>query len=72
MDEGYKAFVIRDLMPDFLHLTEKGHRKWAECLHPVLADWLPSKMPSSAHNVNTAEEQSKTLDTHLSPEKDEL
>ena len=41
VDKAHHAFVIRDLMPDFLHLNEKGHKKWAECLDPVLSEWIP-------------------------------
>mmetsp|Transcript_20608 Transcript_20608/g.45136 ORF Transcript_20608/g.45136 Transcript_20608/m.45136 type:complete len:310 (-) Transcript_20608:349-1278(-) len=48
VDEAYKAFVKRDLLPDFLHLNEQGHQKWAQCLHPVLAEQIPSKHPASA------------------------
>ena len=30
----------KDVMPDFLHLSEKGYAIWAEALEPVLSEWL--------------------------------
>ncbi|WP_051234737.1 GDSL-type esterase/lipase family protein [Marinimicrobium agarilyticum] len=32
--------ISAEIMPDYLHLSEKGYRIWAENLQPILADWL--------------------------------
>jgi len=44
--DGHNAYIVRMLMPDFLHLSDSGHRKWAECLQPLLQNWLPGFDPS--------------------------
>jgi arylsulfatase A-like enzyme/lysophospholipase L1-like esterase len=28
-----------EIMPDYLHLSEGGYRRWAEAIRPILADW---------------------------------
>jgi len=30
----------KDVMPDFLHLSEKGYQIWADAIEPVLSEWL--------------------------------
>lgn len=32
--------ISTEIMPDHLHLSEKGYRIWAENLKPILSDWL--------------------------------
>jgi beta-glucosidase len=32
--------LAREIMPDFLHLSEKGYALWAEGMEPVLAEML--------------------------------
>lgn len=32
--------ISREMMPDFLHLTEKGYAIWADAIEPVLRQWL--------------------------------
>ena len=34
--------IGKDVMPDFLHLTEAGYRRWAEAIEPSLARLLES------------------------------
>jgi N-acetylglucosamine-6-sulfatase len=37
-----------EVMPDALHLSAEGYRRWAEALAPVLADWgLPLPQPAA-------------------------
>ena len=31
-----KGFLTREVMPDFVHLSEKGYRLWAEALEPTI------------------------------------
>jgi len=33
--------IDAELMPDFLHLSEKGYQIWADALDPVLMQWAP-------------------------------
>lgn len=37
---GADGKVPADIMPDFLHLNEKGYRIWAEAMEPTLAAML--------------------------------
>jgi beta-glucosidase len=33
--------VVRpEVMPDYLHLSEAGYRRWAEAIEPTLLEWL--------------------------------
>ncbi len=32
--------ISKDIMPDYLHLSEEGYRIWGDNLKPILADWL--------------------------------
>jgi lysophospholipase L1-like esterase len=32
--------VRREVMPDHLHLSEAGYRRWAEAIEPTLLEWL--------------------------------
>lgn len=32
--------ISKDIMPDYLHLSEAGYRIWGDNLKPILADWL--------------------------------
>lgn len=32
----------REIMPDYLHLSERGYSLWAEAMEPVLAEMLPA------------------------------
>ncbi|MEM7383546.1 MAG: platelet-activating factor acetylhydrolase IB subunit [Verrucomicrobiota bacterium] len=34
------GLIPKDIMPDFLHLTEKGYRLWAEAIEPKLVELL--------------------------------
>ena len=31
--------LSRAVMPDLLHLSEEGYRRWAEAIVPVLKQW---------------------------------
>ena len=35
--------VPKDLMPDFLHLSSRGYRTWAEAIEPVLWDLMDAR-----------------------------
>lgn len=39
--DGHNAYIVRYLMPDFVHPSDAGHKKWVECLKPVISEWLP-------------------------------
>lgn len=39
--DGHKAYIVRYLMPDFVHLSDAGHQRWADCLKPVINEWIP-------------------------------
>ena len=32
--------VTPDVMPDYLHLSEAGYKRWAEAIEPTLQEWL--------------------------------
>jgi lysophospholipase L1-like esterase len=33
--------VVRpEVMPDYLHLSEAGYKRWAEAIEPTLLEWL--------------------------------
>jgi len=32
--------ISKDMMPDFLHPTEKGYAIWADALEPILSEWV--------------------------------
>ncbi|MBE0541481.1 MAG: GDSL family lipase [Verrucomicrobia bacterium] len=32
--------IAKDIMPDYLHLSERGYQVWAEAIAPVLNTWL--------------------------------
>lgn len=32
--------IATDVMPDFLHLSPEGYRRWAEAIVPTVRDWL--------------------------------
>mmetsp|Transcript_29968 Transcript_29968/g.41496 ORF Transcript_29968/g.41496 Transcript_29968/m.41496 type:complete len:311 (+) Transcript_29968:149-1081(+) len=59
-----QAFITRNLMPDFLHLSEEGHRVWSQCLRPTLSQWLPFQ-GSSPFDQDENE-------SHLADSKEEL
>ena len=38
-----KGILTREVMPDFVHLSEKGYRLWAEALEPTIAELMGEK-----------------------------
>lgn len=40
---GPDGTVPESIMPDHLHLSSEGYRRWAAALQPVLAEWLREK-----------------------------
>jgi lysophospholipase L1-like esterase len=32
--------IVKDLMPDALHLSEKGYVLWAEAILPIVTTWV--------------------------------
>jgi lysophospholipase L1-like esterase len=32
--------LTKEIMPDYLHLSPEGYRRWAEAIEPQLAEWL--------------------------------
>lgn len=71
VDEARRVFVDRHLMPDWLHLNELGHQKWADCLNPVISKWLPGLTAASAESGQIRGGSSES-DSHSEAERDEL
>ncbi len=40
--------IARDVMPDFLHLSPKGYRIWAEAMEPTLQAMLEGEKPAGS------------------------
>jgi lysophospholipase L1-like esterase len=40
--------IARDVMPDFLHLSPKGYRIWADAMEPTLQAMLEEKKPADS------------------------
>jgi len=45
---GSDGTLSKDIMPDFLHPTEKGYQIWADAVSPLLKKYVPASTPASS------------------------
>ena len=52
--------MTADIMPDGLHLNEKGYKIWADAIKPVLTDWLGAPAREGSRPASAASTQPAT------------
>lgn len=72
VDAAHRVFVDRHLMPDYFHLNELGYQKWADCLNPVIAKWLPGLTSTNAASSLAEGGGASESDSHSGAEREEL